>query len=288
MMSIEEYAHAKINLTLDVVGERPDGYHELRTVFQSLQLCDTLTFSHNHSSQITLACNIPGLPVHAENLVWQAASLLKDACGITQGVHIILDKKIPVAAGLGGGSSDAAAALRGLVRFWELPTEPALLYSLAAKLGSDVPFCIGGGTALGSGRGEILVKLPPCPHFYVVLANPGFPVSTAHVFQELKQREPKPKLDVDGLVLAVRQADADGIMNRLGNVLESSTFSLYPAVEELKEKMLQAGPALMCGSGATVFALFRDRAAAKRLHAYLLTHGTDSWLTETYNNSQEV
>lgn len=280
-MTVMEMAYAKINLILDVVGKRPDGYHEIRTVMQSVSLCDTITFSEKSHRQISLECNVAELPVDAGNLAWQAASLIQEEYGVAKGVHINLNKRIPVAAGLGGGSSNAAAVLRGLVRFWGLAPKEGELRALAAKLGSDVPFCLSGGTALGTGRGEIVTMLPSCPHFYVVLANPGFPVSTASVYQNLRFEGNKEKLDIDGMIAAIGKAEQNGILERLANALEPSTFSLYPLVEELKAKMGQEGSALMCGSGATVFALFTTDRAARRLQQALLAAGTTAWLTET-------
>lgn len=286
-MTIYELAHAKINLLLDVVGKRPDGFHELRTIFQSLSLYDTLSFSDNRDGTITLACNNPDLPTGDDNLAWRAAVRLRERYRITEGVHIMLEKRIPVAAGLGGGSSDAAAVLRGLARFWGLTPDPAALQALAAELGSDVPFCLTGGTALGTGRGERVQPLPPCPAFHVVLANPGFPVSTAQVYQSLSPGISSERPDVDGMIAAIQCGSAEGVGQRLANILEQSTFALYPAVSRLKEKMQQSAPALMCGSGATVFALFRNAAAAKKLHQSLLAEGTASWLTETTESIQE-
>jgi 4-diphosphocytidyl-2-C-methyl-D-erythritol kinase len=287
MMPIHICARAKINLILDVTGRRADGYHDLRTVFQSLRLGDRLTFTATGNASVTLSCNLQELPQGPDNLAWQAAELLRREYRLDKGVHITLDKRIPVAAGLGGGSSDAAAVLRGLVRFWGLPQDATVLMRLAAQLGSDVPFCLWGGTALGSGRGEMLTPLPPCPHFFVVLANPGIPVSTALVYRNLVQVQKGPHPDVDGMVEAIARADREGITARLGNVLESSTFALCPAVGQLKRRMAAAAPALMCGSGATVFALFEQEGAAKKLFESLLREGTPCWLTETYHESGE-
>ncbi|MBT9143809.1 MAG: 4-diphosphocytidyl-2-C-methyl-D-erythritol kinase [Dehalococcoidia bacterium] len=280
-MIVTEKAYAKINLILDVVGKRSDGYHEIRTVMQSLCLCDTITLSKNSNGQISLDCNVAELPVGAGNLAWQAASLIQAEYGVAEGVHINLKKRIPVAAGLGGGSSNAAAVLRGLVRLWGLTPKGEELSALAAKLGSDVPFCLSGGTALGTGRGEIVTVLPSCPQFYVVLANPGFPVSTASVYQNFRFEGNKERADIEGMIAAIASAEQSGILVRLANILESSTFLLYPLVEELKDKMGQMGSALMCGSGATVFALFTEAAAARRLQQTLLDAGTTAWLTET-------
>ena len=281
-----EKAHAKINLILDVLGKRADGYHEIKTIFQSLSLADTLIFADNKSDNVSLTCTVVDLPLGQENLVWQAANLLREHYGVSDGVHIHLDKRIPVSAGLGGGSSDAAAALRGLVHFWALPHEPTVLTGLAAQLGSDVPFCLGGGTALGSGRGEHVEPLPSCPHFHVVLANPGFAVSTAKVYQGYVPDETRLRPDIDAMMAALEAKEKAGVMSKLANVLESSTFALYPKVQHVKARMQQAGPALMCGSGATVFALFATATEATRLHAALQKEGMSAWLTETKNNEK--
>jgi 4-diphosphocytidyl-2-C-methyl-D-erythritol kinase len=281
-----ENAYAKVNLILDVLGKRADGFHEIRTIFQSLSLSDRLTFSDNQDGDISLTCNIPELPCDFQNLAWRAANLLKEQYSVSQGVHITLEKQIPVAAGLGGGSADAAAVLRGLTRFWGLSVNTEELLALAAKLGSDVPFCLMGGTALGKGRGELVEALPPCPYYYVVLANPGFPVSTAMVYQNLCENMFQIRPDTEGMIQAIGRLDSSGVISRLGNVLEESTFALYPAVNELKERMSQHGPSLMCGSGATVFTLFSEKAAAKHLHKVLLAEGKDAWMTETYNGAE--
>lgn len=278
-MVVTEKAYAKINLTLSVVGKRPDGYHELCTIFQSLRLADTLHFSERQDGCISVACNIPTVPTDQQNLVWQAASLLRTHYQIKKGVHIDLDKHIPVAAGLAGGSSNAAATLRGLVRLWGLPSEHLL--SMAAQLGADVPFCLAGGTMLGTGRGEKLIPLAPCPLFYVVLANPGFPVSTAEVFGAYRLEADYLAPDTAGLIQAIGLKDRGGITSRLANVLESATFKLYPPVLHLKEQMCQFGPSLMCGSGATVYTLFHDKEAAENLCSFLRQSGVDAWLTQT-------
>ncbi|MBS4008428.1 MAG: 4-(cytidine 5'-diphospho)-2-C-methyl-D-erythritol kinase [Clostridium sp.] len=280
-MIVTEKAYAKINLILDIVAKRPDGYHEIRTIMQSLSLSDTITLSENRQGKISLECNLTEIPLDAGNLAWQAASLIQAEYGVTKGVHISLNKRIPVAAGLAGGSSNAAAVLRGLVRLWGLTPKQGELSALAAKLGSDVPFCLSGGTALGTGRGELVTLLPSCPHFYVVLANPGFPVSTADVYRNFRFEGTKTRPDIDGMITAIGSAERSAITVRLANVLESSTFSLYPLVQELKNKMGQTGAALMCGSGATVFALFTAFAPAWSLQQTLLAAGTTVWLTET-------
>ncbi|HZK25233.1 MAG TPA: 4-(cytidine 5'-diphospho)-2-C-methyl-D-erythritol kinase [Oscillospiraceae bacterium] len=276
-----EQAYAKINLILAVTGKRIDGYHDLQTVFQSLALHDTLTFTANESEVLTLTTNNPSLPAGPDNLIWRAAERLMEFYKVKKGVAINLEKRIPLAAGLGGGSSDAAATLRGLVRFWQLPCEPQVLSEIAAELGSDVPYCLAGGTALGTGRGEQLLQLTPCPHFYVVLANPGFPVSTAQVYQDLRTTELASSAALHGMLRALAEQNQTAMMHHVANTLEKATFRLYPQVKALKTEMASASAALMCGSGPTVFALFLTSAAATAVQAALQQKGYQVWLTET-------
>lgn len=282
-----EKAPAKINLSLAVLGKRPDGYHDLETVFVSLDLSDTLYFSDAPRGEITLACTASEIPLGMENLVCRAADLLRKKYGITKGVHIRLEKHIPAAAGLGGGSSDAAAALRGLVRFWGIDAAARDMPAVAARLGSDVPFCLRGGTALGEGRGERLTPLSPCPDFHVVLANPGFGVSTAKVYQAYPQGTARPRTRTTELIRALRLGDRRQLVLYLENNLEAVTFQLYPQVGQLKEKMSAWGPSLMCGSGATVFTLFEDREKARALCLSLREEGIAAWLTKTAGEAKE-
>jgi 4-diphosphocytidyl-2-C-methyl-D-erythritol kinase len=281
MQTVEERAWAKINLTLDILRKRADGYHELLTVFQTLALHDTLSLRLNNTGIITLSVGDAPLPTDGTNIAGRAARLLQQQYGVNAGVHINLEKKIPIAAGLGGGSSDAAAVLRGLVRLWRLPLERDTLYSLAETLGSDVPFCLEGGTALGRGRGEKVEILPPCPHFFVVLANPGFAVSTATVYQAFRLHETRERPDTEGMCAAVASGDRSAVSTHLKNVLETATFPLFPQVAELKNRMSLAGSALMCGSGPTVFALLHDRGKAVKLYRALQKEGLNAWLTQT-------
>jgi 4-diphosphocytidyl-2-C-methyl-D-erythritol kinase len=280
-MDICEHAHAKINLVLDVAGKRPDGYHELNTVFQSLMLHDTLNFSVNDGDGIVLSCSDPALPAGTENLAWRAAALLKEYYSVTAGVKISLQKKIPVAAGLGGGSSDAAAVLRGLLRFWRLPVEKRVLYRLAAELGSDVPFCLEGGTSLGRGRGEIIEPLPPLPLFFVVLANPGFALSTARVYSAYKRQHDALRPDAAAMRDAILRGERDKICTCLANSLESAAFRIAPQIAHLKARMSSAAASLMCGSGPTVFTLHSSRDEALELYQSLRIEGITAWITET-------
>jgi 4-diphosphocytidyl-2-C-methyl-D-erythritol kinase len=280
---VSEKAYAKINLILKVTGKRADGYHNLQTVFQSLALHDVLTFSAAAPDEVSLSTNIPTLSTEADNLVWLAAVTLKEFYGIRKGVHIDLQKNIPIAAGLGGGSSDAAATLRGLVRFWQLPWEWSSLQKIAAQLGSDVPFCLQGGTALGTGRGEKLRSLMPLPFFYVVLANPGFAVSTAAIYKALRSAEIEETANISDMLQAIEAGDCQGVLTHLSNTLEIPAFRLYPAVQVLKNEMEKTGAAvLMSGSGPTVFALFTTKQAADAAKAALEKKAKWVYLTTTH------
>ncbi|NLM46942.1 MAG: 4-(cytidine 5'-diphospho)-2-C-methyl-D-erythritol kinase [Firmicutes bacterium] len=282
-MPVCEKAYAKINLVLAVTAKRPDGYHEVQTVYQNLALHDTLQLTTLAEDRIILSCDDPSLPAGPDNLVWLAAERLKRFYRISRGVHIKLRKRIPVAAGLAGGSSDAAAVLRGLVRLWHLPWEKEALVQLAAGLGSDVPFCLLGGTALGAGRGEKITALAPCPHFYVVLANPGFQVRTAEIYRSLTGTDLEPGCDLTPMLRALACGDRDAIMANLSNTLEAAAFRLNPAIRDLKDKLARKAPSLMCGSGPTVFALFTGREEAERTALSLRREGIAVWLTETFS-----
>jgi len=282
-LEVLERAHAKINLFLEVLGKRPDGYHELRTIFQSLKLHDTLSFTAREDGRLVLHCSDPSLPLGPENLVWRAADLLRRYYGISAGAEVMIEKNIPVAAGLGGGSSDAAAALRGFSRLWRLPREGKVLASLAAELGADVPFCLQGGTAVGRGRGDVLERLPACPHFYVVLVNPGVAVSTARVYAELKAEELRQGSEYEALRQAIVAGDRERIGRLLFNALETVTFRLFPAVANLKQKVAATGHTLMCGSGATLFVLLDDSLEALKLACDIGEEGLHAWYTETWS-----
>ena len=255
-------AHAKINLTLEVLGKRPDGYHEVAMIMQSVSLHDTVTLSLRDSG-ISLACDRPDLPCDSGNLAFRAADLLRREYGVARGVQIELTKRIPLAAGLAGGSTDAAAVLKGLNRLWQLALPAAELERLAARLGSDVPFCLQGGTSLATGRGENLTALPDFSGHGVVLANPPLQVSTAWVYGNFRgSNQCRP--EVSRLRQWIGQQNFSAVAAALFNDLESVTIPAYPQIAAIKDQLLQAGAAgvLMSGSGPTVFALAPDPAAA--------------------------
>jgi 4-diphosphocytidyl-2-C-methyl-D-erythritol kinase len=260
------HARAKINLALDVLYKRDDGYHEVAMIMQSIALADRVGLFEQDEG-IAVTTNIAGLDSGPANLAYRAAALIASACGVRRGIRITLDKKIPLAAGLAGGSSDAAAVLNGLNQLWGLGLSMTRLEELAASLGSDVPFCLRGGTMLATGRGEKLSPLPTLPHCWVVLAKPPVEVSTAWVYgnyhPEVVVRHP----DIDGMITSLRQRDLAGVTGKLGNVLESVTVPAHPDIAKLKESMLEYGAmaSLMSGSGPTVFALVQQRDQAESI-----------------------
>lgn len=269
MEKILETAYAKINLGLDVLGKRPDGYHEVRMVMQSIGLSDTVELTEGEGLTVTTGSSeLPGGP---SNLAWKAAELLARHCGKTPNVHISLNKKIFLAAGLAGGSSDAAAVLRGLNRLWRLRLNAAELERLAAELGSDIPFCITGGTALAEGRGELLSELPAAPTLQLVLAKPKLEVATAWVYGHFRQEQVQARPDIDGIIQALAQGAVTPLLAGCGNVLESVTIPAHPVIATIKKRMLAAGAsyALMSGSGPTVFAVAPSQAIIGQILAAL-------------------
>lgn len=259
---------AKINLSLDVLGRRKDGYHEVKMVMTTIDLSDHLTFRRLNEDQIIIHTSDGLVPTDERNLVYQAYLLIKKEFNLKGGVYVDIEKNIPVAAGLAGGSSDAAAALKGLNRLWGLGLREDELMQLGARLGSDVPFLLYGKTALATGRGEILTPLPPPPPAWVVLAKPPLGVSTAEVYGKLRLDQIRRRPDHERLLRALDKKDFFSITQAMGNVLESVTFRLYPEVERLKERMIRFGGegVLMSGSGPTVYALVRHKSRAVRIY----------------------
>lgn len=258
-------ANAKINLTLDVLHKRTDGFHQVEMIMQAIELADILKLEENQSGDISITANVAHLPCDQRNLAYQAAMLIRETCHVRTGVHIFLEKNIPMSAGLAGGSTDAAGVLLGLNRLWNLGLSLPELSQLGAKLGSDVPFCLQGGTMLATGRGELLEKLPSMPPCYVVLAKPRFGVSTAWVYGKYQGNTVQSHPDTAGVISALGQGDLLEVAGRLNNVLESVTMAEYSLIRKLKENMLQYGAiaSLMSGSGPTVFGLVEDKVKAE-------------------------
>lgn len=261
-------AYGKINLGLDVVRKREDGYHEVRMIMQTVSLYDTIELVIQDRPGIRVETNLPYLPVNEDNLVYRAAKLLMQEFRLRKGIWICLGKHIPVAAGMAGGSSDAAAVLYGMNRLFSLGLTTRELMERGVKLGADVPYCIMRGTALAEGIGEVLTALPPMPECRILIARPPVSVSTKWVYEKLKADEIPAHPDIDGMVEAIRRQELHGIAERMENVLETVTIPEYPVIEEIKTFMKAHGAvnALMSGSGPTVFGLYESdeicRAAA--------------------------
>ena len=263
-------AYGKINLGLDVLRRRDDGYHEVRMIMQTVGIYDRIDLIYKETPGITVETNLYYLPDNENNLVYKAAKLLMDEFHVQKGVHIRLRKYIPVAAGMAGGSSDAAAVLFGVNKMFSLGLTTEQLMDRGVKIGADVPYCVMRGTALSEGIGEILTPLPVPPQCQVLIAKPGISVSTKFVYDNLHANELRPEQhpDIDGMMEAIKQKDLYGIADRFGNVLENVTIPAYPVIQEIKDLMLEQGAvgALMSGSGPTVFGLFTNPKAAAKAH----------------------
>ncbi|SEJ56560.1 4-diphosphocytidyl-2-C-methyl-D-erythritol kinase [Propionispira arboris] len=261
-------AYAKINLTLDILSKRPDGYHEVSMVMQSIGLCDRIKFSEEpKGSGITLVTNVPGLPCGERNLAYRAAKLMMDTYHIEQGIHMNLTKRIPIAAGLAGGSSNAAAVILAMNEMFCLELSREELCSVGEKIGSDIPFCLCGGTMLAEGRGEKLTRLPSMPQCYVILAKPPVKVSTAWAYQNYQKEQVKEHPKTDEILSCLAEKNLVGIGKLLCNVLESVTINRYKEIDMLKKLMLKHGAmaSLMSGSGPTVFGLTEDAKTAEHI-----------------------
>ncbi len=281
-------AFAKINLGLDVIGRREDGYHQVRMIMQTIRMFDQLEIEKSRKPGIRLSVNLPYVPADAGNLVYRAASLMMEEFSLPQGLDIRLNKFIPVAAGMAGGSSDAAAALVGINRLFGLGLSRGELMERGLKLGADVPYCIMRGTALAEGIGEKLTRLSPLPPCYILIGKPGVSVSTKYVYTNLKLDETTVHPDIDGMVAALKAGDLTGVTEKMGNVLESVTIPRYPVIEKIKDLMKETGAlnALMSGSGPTVFGIFDDwekaRQAQQRLRESRLARQV--FLAEAFHN----
>lgn len=268
-------AYAKINIGLDVLRRRSDGYHEVRMIMQTVDLCDDLLFEKTQQPGIVLKTNNDELPVNGDNLICKAAALLFRERGIKEGVKITLTKRIPIAAGMAGGSSDAAATMRGLNELFDMGYSMRELQALGVTLGADIPYCLVGGTMLSEGIGEILTPLPAPPACHLVVAKPDINVSTGFVYGNLHADTLTEHPDIEGMIEALKIGSLQGITDRLGNVLETVTVKEYPVIEELKELLRSKGAenALMSGSGPTVFGIFVNRDEAEKAASTIKEQG---------------
>lgn len=278
-------APAKINLTLDVKYKRPDGYHELETIMHQIDLCDRIILEQDR--KITISSNSQQIPIDSNNLAYKAAAELLENYGIKEGVKIFIEKNIPVGAGLAGGSTDAAAVLSGLNRLYDLGAEINDLMPLAANLGSDVPFCLQGGTALATGRGELLQSVHPAHALTVVLVKPSFAVSTAEVYGALNLTLLKDHPDTRELLAAWDRKSLENMALNMINVLESVTINRFPEIGRIKMRLLELGASavLMSGSGPSVFGLFNSMGKAESARDQMKYIYQDVFLVSSYMGS---
>ncbi len=270
-VKIEKKAYAKINLGLDVLGVLPNGYHEVKMVMQTVGVYDVLTFEKAPEG-IVITTDSGELPTNEDNLIYKAAKLLFDKYGVAEGVRIHLEKHIPIAAGMAGGSTDAAATLKGINELFELGCDEEELKAIGVRIGADVPYCVMGGTALAEGIGEKLTALTPAPDCHLLVAKPDINVSTKYVYEHLDALESYEHPDIDGMVCAIEEGKLNGVVERMGNVLQDVTIPAHPIIETLKERMLELGAAgsMMSGSGPTVFGIFTEEEAAQRAYEQMV------------------
>lgn len=275
MEEITLKAMAKINLGLDVIRRREDGYHEVRMIMQTVNLYDELTFRKQQGDRVRLTTNLRSLPTDGHNLIVKTVELLRKEFGIREGLSVHLKKKIPVAAGMAGGSTDAAAAFAGMNELFGLGLTLEELQKRAVSVGADVPYCLQGGTALSEGIGEILTALPPAPRCSVIIAKPPIHVSTRFVYENLHLDSLEQHPDIDGILDSIRVGNIRGVAERLENVLETVTQKEYPVIGQIKQFLVQRGAlgALMSGSGPTVFALYDRNDLAARAYEELRRTG---------------
>ena len=259
-------AMAKVNLGLDVLRRLENGYHEVKMVMQTVNLYDELIVKKEDGCGISITSNTGELPLNEDNLIYKAAKLIFEKAGCSCGVSIHLNKNIPIAAGMAGGSTDAAATLLAINHLFQFGMSKEELAGIGVKIGADVPYCIYGGTYLSEGIGEVLTKLPDAPDCYVVIAKPGIGVSTKYVYENLHIETVKDHPDMDGMVEAIQNGSLQGVVDKMGNVLETVTIKKYPEIAAMKQCLMDNGAenALMSGSGPTVFGIFIKEETAKK------------------------
>lgn len=283
---IEIFASAKINLILDVLGKRDDGYHQVEMIMQSIGLHDILRFQELTGDRIEISVNHPAVPNNQDNLAYQAAKILKERAGISSGIKIHLEKNIPIAAGLAGGSADAAGVLIGLNQFWDLGFSQQELLKLGASLGADVPFCIMGGTVLAEGIGTELTPLSPLPKMDLVLVTPKIAISTKEIYGRYTKELITKRPDLSVMLEAIKAKDLRQVKNQMVNVLEEVTWHYYPLIRQTKQLMEKAGlkAILMSGSGPTLFA-FVDSPREAETYVQRLQRQIDGQIVKTCTNS---
>jgi 4-diphosphocytidyl-2-C-methyl-D-erythritol kinase len=288
MNTITIKAYAKINLGLDVLRKREDGYHDVCMIMQSLRLHDTLTISKITDENIRIQTNREDLPVDKNNLIYKASELFLKTISVKDGLHIRLDKEIPVAAGLAGGSSDAAATLKGLNELYKANLTQEELVKLGVRLGADVPYCILLGTALSEGIGEVLTPLPTLPDCHILLVKPDISVSTRYVYENLQLNGDVLHPNIPAMKAALSEGDLSKLAGLMDNILQTVTIKDYPVITQIKQKMTELGAlvSLMSGSGPTVFGIYGEASLAKEAYEYFTEHtdfGRQVFLTGPYH-----
>ncbi|NSW92229.1 MAG: 4-(cytidine 5'-diphospho)-2-C-methyl-D-erythritol kinase [Firmicutes bacterium] len=281
--SIELKARAKINLSLDVTGKRQDGYHNIKTIMQTIELYDRVIISVAEKG-IEVKCDCGKVPPGKGNIAYKAAELFIERYGIDRGVKIIIEKNIPVASGLAGGSADAAAVIKGMDRLFECGADEEDLIYLGRNIGADVPFCIKGGTVLAEGIGDVLTELVQLPRTYILIVSPDIEVSTRWVYESLNIRKISKRPDMELLLESIRKGRIDLLAKNMVNVLETVTASKYTVINIIKEKLKELGAlgSIMSGSGPSVFGIFTDKQTADKAYKMLMYNGWNVFTTETF------
>lgn len=286
MSSITVNAYAKINLSLDVIRKRPDGYHDVSMIMQTLGLHDTINIKETKFQSVTIHSNLYYLPTDSRNLVYKAAQLFNESHPIIGGLNIYINKRIPVAAGLAGGSADAAATLMALNRLYKTGLSLKELMKMGLKLGADVPYCLLMGTALSEGIGEILNPLPPMPDCSILLVKPDISVSTKYVYENLRLTEETMHPNIQAMQETLKENNIYKLVPLMENILESVTIKEHPIIDEIKAKMKnkEALTALMSGSGPTVFGIFDNQHKAEKAYRFFKSsnYGKQVFLTRPY------
>ena len=287
MDSIRLRARAKINLGLDVIGLRDDGYHEVRMIMQTVGLYDRIIIEKTKEPGIVITSNLPYIPLNENNLMYKASDMLISEFGIKEGVVMDLNKFIPVAAGMAGGSSDAASVLYGMNKIFDLGLSMRELMERGVRIGADVPYCIMRGTALAEGIGEKLTRLAPMPECSVIVAKPAINVSTKLVYESLDMNGVESHPDIDAVIDGLESKNLHKIADNMGNVLEKVTIPMHPVIDAIKKDMCSHGAinSMMSGSGPTVFGLFDDKKAAKSCLDYLRnkSEARQIYITDIFN-----
>lgn len=276
-------AYAKVNIGLDVVGKREDGYHILRMIMQTVDIYDEIELEKLEENEIKIKCNLPYIPTDSRNLVYKAAELFKNKYNIKTGVLIDVKKNIPVAAGMAGGSTDAAAILKGLNKLFNVGASNQELMELGVKIGADVPYCIDGGTALCEGIGEEITKLPDFNNVILVVVKPPFGVSTKAVYNNLDLSKIRRHVGINNIIKGMERRDLKLVCYNMKNVLENVTIKQYPVIKAIKNDMIVLGAqgALMSGSGPTVFGIFDNMLSAQKCFEFMKKRYNDVFITRT-------